>query len=125
MNKPTLVIGASENPERYSNKAALSLKKHGHSIYLIGNKQGEINGEKIKTDFTISLLSKIENLDTVTLYVNKIIQNQYKNYIYSLKPNRIIFNPGAENSEFFIEATQKGIECVEGCTLVMLSIGNY
>ncbi|MDX2171757.1 MAG: CoA-binding protein [Bacteroidota bacterium] len=120
MNKTTLIIGASENPERYSNKAALSLMKHGHSIYLLGNKAGQINGVKIETDQI-----NYTNLDTVTLYINSTIQTQYKEYIYSLKPKRIIFNPGAENSQFFNEASQKGIECVEACTLVMLSIGNY
>ena len=120
MNKPTLIIGASENPERYSNKAALSLKKHGYTIYLIGNKVGQIEGINInveKIDF--------KNIDTVTLYLNKNNQANFVAYIYSLNPKRIIFNPGAENPEFYNEATKKGIECVEGCTLVMLSIGNY
>ena len=120
MNKPTLIIGASENPERYSNKAALSLKKHGHSIYLLGNKSGQIDGITIETEKL-----DIQNIDTITLYVNKNNQEFYKNYIYSLKPKRIVFNPGAENSEFFAEALKKGIDCVEACTLVMLSIGNY
>ena len=120
MDKPTLIIGASENPERYSNKAALSLKKHGHTIYLLGSKAGQISGVKIETE-------KINytNIDTVTLYINSSIQTQYKEYIYSLKPKRLIFNPGTENPEFFNEALQKGIECIEACTLVLLSIGNY
>jgi len=120
MNKPTLIIGASENPERYSNKAALSLTKHGHSIYLLGNKTGQINGEQIETEKII-----FANINTVTLYLNKNNQVNFVDYIYSLNPKRIIFNPGAENPDFFKDATQKGIECIEGCTLVMLSIGNY
>ncbi len=125
MNKPTLIIGASENPERYSNKAALSLLKHGHTIYLLGNKLGQINGIKIETETSTSSVPELKNIDTVTLYLNKTNQNSFKDYIYNLKPKRIIFNPGAENTEFFEEASQKGIECVAACTLVMLSIGNY
>ncbi len=120
MNKPTLIIGASENPDRYSNKAALSLKKHGHSIFLLGNKTGQINGEQIETEKIY-----FQDIDTVTLYINNTNQTHYKEYIYSLNPKRIIFNPGAENPDIYVEATKKGIECVEGCTLVMLSIGNY
>jgi predicted CoA-binding protein len=120
LNKPTLIIGASAKPERYSNKAALSLKKHGHTIYLLGNMDGEISGEKIMTEKL-----QIQNINTVTLYINSTIQNQYKDYIYSLHPKRIIFNPEAENPEFFKEASQKGIDCIEACTLVLLSIGNY
>ncbi len=125
MNKPTLIIGASENPERYSNKAALSLLKHGHTIYLLGNKLGQINGIKIETETSTSSVPELKNIDTVTLYLNKTNQNSFKDYVYSLKPKRIIFNPGAENTDFFKEASKKGIECVEACTLVMLSIGNY
>lgn len=120
MNKTTLIIGASENPERYSNKAALSLMKHGHSIYLLGSKIGQINGVNIETKKII-----YNNIDTVTLYINSGIHAQYKEYIYSLKPKRLIFNPGTENSQFFNESSQNGIECVEACTLVLLSIGNY
>jgi len=120
MHKTTLIIGASENPERYSNKAALSLMKHGHSIYLLGSKSGQINGVKIETEKI-----NYNNIDTVTLYINSSLQAQYKEYIYSLKPKRIIFNPGTENSQFFNEASEKGIDCLEACTLVLLSIGNY
>jgi hypothetical protein len=55
------------------------------------------------------------------------VQNQpgWYDYILSLKPKRIIFNPGAENPEFAQMASKNGIEVVEACTLVMLSIGNY
>jgi len=120
MNKPTLIIGASENPERYSNKAALSLKKHNHTIYLLGNKLGQINGAKIEVEKI-----NYSDIDTVSLYLNKTNQIPFKEYIYSINPKRIIFNPGADNPEFYAEATQKGIECLEACTLVMLSIGNY
>jgi len=43
----------------------------------------------------------------------------------SLKPNRIIFNPGAENDELAGLAAQNGIQPVEACTLVMLATSQY
>ncbi|MBL7891153.1 MAG: CoA-binding protein, partial [Bacteroidia bacterium] len=54
-------------------------------------------------------------------------QNQpsWYDYILSLKPKRIIFNPGTENPEFEKMAASKGIEVQEACTLVLLSIGQY
>ena len=42
-----------------------------------------------------------------------------------MKPERVIFNPGTENDEFIQLLEENGIEAVEACTLVMLSIGNY
>ena len=67
----------------------------------------------------------IDDLDTVTLYLNAGNQKQYYDYIFSLHPKRIIFNPGAENEELFSLARKKGILPQEACTLVLLSTGQY
>lgn len=120
MNKPTVIIGASPNPERYSHMATLRLKKHGHTVFPVGIKEGKIGEEVILTG-----KPKVGDIDTVTLYVGARNLPEWTDYILELKPKRIIFNPGAENADFFARATEKGIECIEGCTLVMLSIGNF
>lgn len=120
MNYPTAVIGASPDPERYSYKATVSLKKHGHTVFPIGIRQGQIEGETILTDHP-----QLKDIHTVTIYVGPKNQVHWTDYILSLNPKRIIFNPGAENPDFFEKASEKGIACIEACTLVMLSIGNF
>ena len=120
MSKRTAVIGASSNPSRYAYQATLSLKRNGHPVFPIGLKEGSIDGTDILTG-----RPQLNDIDTVTLYVGPQNQEAWKNYIFSLNPKRIIFNPGTENSAFINEAKEKGIECLEACTLVMLSIGNY
>jgi uncharacterized protein len=120
MIKPTAVIGASPRPDRYAYKATVSLKRHGQPVYPVGIHEGEIAGETIRTDFPM-----LGNIHTVTLYVGPRNQHAWIDYILSLKPQRIIFNPGTENPELVNKATAQGIECVEHCTLVMLSIGVY
>ena len=120
MSKDTVVIGASPSEEKYGYKATVSLKRHGHKVYPIGLKEGKIEGLDIITD-----RPDIKNIDTVTLYVGPQNQDGWKEYIYSLKPKRIIFNPGTENDAFEAEVRAKGIEATQACTLVMLSIGNY
>ncbi len=67
----------------------------------------------------------IEDLDTITLYLNASNQKQYYDYILSLHPRRIIFNPGAENEELSALASKNGIKTMEACTLVLLSTGQY
>ena len=119
-NKSTVVIGASPNADRYSNKATLSLQKYGHTVFPIGIRSGKINDLDIITD-----KPQIENVDTVTLYVGLDNQPAWIDYIMSLKPKRIIFNPGAENPEFEALAQSNGIEATEACTLVLLSINQY
>jgi len=120
MKRKTLVLGASENPDRYSNRAVLSLLQHEEEVVAIGLKAGEINGVKIQIGTPL-----IENVDTITLYIGPKNQPEYYDFIFSLMPKRIIFNPGTENQTFEKMAEEKGIEVLNACTLVMLSIGNY
>src|ERR1700737_2104971 len=115
MNKPTVIIGASDNPERYGYKATHSLLQHGHTVFPVGTKEGKIDNVDILTDKPI-----INNVDTVTLYVGPAHQESWQEYIFALKPKRLIFNPGTENKLLFDLASSKGIECIEACTLVML-----
>ncbi len=120
MNKKTLVIGASENPQRYSYLAVNKLRSKGNDVVAIGQKTGKLGDVEItkeKQAFT--------DVDTVTLYVNPKIQQQYYDYILSLNPKRIVFNPGTENMELEKLAQSKGIKVLEACTLVLLSTGQY
>jgi len=118
--KTTVVIGASENTERYSNRVTRMLNHNNIPVAAIGLKAGEIDGVKIQTGFP-----KIENVDTVTLYVGSAHQPQYYDYVIGLKPERVIFNPGTENPEFEKKVSDAGIEVLEACTLTMLSVGTY
>jgi len=118
--KNTVILGASANPERYSYKATVQLKAHGHKVYPVGVKAGAIEGEKILTNKPL-----LDDIDTVTIYLAAKNQKELYDYIFSLNPKRLIFNPGAENSELTNLAKSKGMECIDACTLVMLSIGNY
>ena len=118
--KKTLVLGASENPARYSYLAANKLKNNGHPVVAIGKRKGTVAGVPIETE-QLPLI----DINTVTLYLNPGHQKAYYNYIISLHPDRIIFNPGTENDELAEMAKEAGIKPVEACTLVMLSTGQY
>ncbi|AFK02885.1 hypothetical protein Emtol_1743 [Emticicia oligotrophica DSM 17448] len=120
MSKKTLVIGASTDPSKYAFLTANKLVSHQQEIELLGIKEGVVAGKEINTN-----KEKFEDIDTVTLYVGPAKQKEYFDYIASLKPRRVIFNPGTENPEFENFLTEKGIEPIEACTLVMLSIGQY
>jgi len=135
--KLTVVIGASENPERYSNRVVRMLRQRNIPVVAIGQRAGEIypvgnelrsqpmvvygvDGVKIQTG-----LPKIDSVDTVTLYLAEKKQPPYYAYILSLKPQRVIFNPGTENSAFERTLREAEIEVLEACTLTMLTVGNF
>lgn len=116
----TLIIGASENPQRYAYIAAERLLRHGHEIALVGQKAGKVFGKEIQTG-----TPKIENLDTVTLYVGSKTNISLLPYLLELKPRRVIFNPGTENYELAKQLQVEGIEVEEACTLVLLASNQY
>ena len=119
-NKKTLVLGASANPSRYSYLAVNLLQTKGHEVIAIGKRAGKVGQVQVET-----VAGNVNDLDTVTLYLNAGNQKQYYDYIFSLHPKRIIFNPGAENEELSSMARKKGILTQEACTLVLLSTGQY
>ncbi|MFN4300092.1 MAG: CoA-binding protein [Thermaurantimonas sp.] len=118
--KKTLVLGASENPDRYSNMALYRLKAAGHPVVAVGNRSGEAYGIPIHK-------GPVEDSDihTITIYLSPENQKPYYDYILSLKPKRIIFNPGTYNPELIRMAESKGIHCEIACNLVLLSTGQY
>jgi len=118
--KKTLIIGATNNPDRYAYKAAMRLVENGHPIINIGIKTGEVAGQPIQT------LSHIfQDIDTITLYIGPQLQSAYYDYILQTKPKRIIFNPGTENPELEALAESNGIPAIEACTLVLLATKQY
>jgi uncharacterized protein len=118
--KKTLVLGASDNPARYSYQAVHRLQQHGHEVVPVGIRKGQVGGLDIHTD-----RPQPAALDTVTLYVGPQNQPAWYDYILDLQPKRIIFNPGTENPELERLAQERGIQTEEACTLVMLSVGQY
>lgn len=118
--KKTLVLGASPDPSRYSWLAVQRLVQFGQEAVPVGIRAGEIAGIPI-----LQGKPEVPDIHTVTMYIGAARQPEYYDYILSLRPQRIIFNPGAENPELAEIARKSGIETVEGCTLVMLSIGTF
>lgn len=118
--KNTLIIGASPNPTRYAYMAAQRLKAKGHPIINVGIKSGEVAGVPIEKPGTLH-----QDVHTITLYIGPDLQPGYYDYILKTNPKRVIFNPGTENEELEQLLKENGIQPVEACTLVLLSIGEY
>lgn len=120
MKKKTLVLGASTNPGRFSYIAIKRLVSHDQPTVAVGLREGEVAGIPIfknEEDF--------EEVDTITLYLNPQNQKRYYDYILSLEPKRVIFNPGTENPELYNLLRKNNIEIEVACTLVMLATNQY
>lgn len=122
MTKKTVVLGATTNSYRYAYLAAHKLKESGHELIPIGIRKGQLAGEEI---LDLRTHPEIKDVHTITVYIGPRNMEQWIDYVLFLHPDRIIFNPGAENQELKMKAKTKGIETIEACTLVLLSTGEY
>ncbi len=116
----TLIIGASNKPQRYAYKALHLLQSNGHKVYALAKREMEISGVKVYNDMRL-----FKDIHTITLYISAKFQPEYYDYILELKPNRVIFNPGTENPEFYSILDKNGINYEIACTLVMLHTKQY
>ena len=115
------VLGASNNPERYSNKAIKMLLAHHHEVIPVNPAQKIIDGLAV-----VASLEKLPpDVHTITVYLSPEISSNMKESFLAARPKRVIFNPGAENPALAQHLKNAGIETVEACTLVMLSTGVF
>ena len=115
------VIGASDNPERYSNRAVRLLKEKGHSVFPVHKRLRMVEGFEVFS----SVRHIPQAIDTVTLYVAADISSALTAEILTKKPRRIIFNPGAENEPLASLARNEGIVVQNACTLVLLRTSQF
>lgn len=118
--KITLVIGASLKPSRYSNLAIHRLVQNKIEVKAIGLREGIVAGIQI-----VSEKKDFRDIHTITLYLNANRQIDYYDYMISLKPKRVIFNPGTENEELYHLLQENGIDYELACTLVLLGTNQY
>jgi uncharacterized protein len=121
MEKTTLVLGASHNPERFSYKAVRQLQAGNIPVIALGRRNADLGNIQIRK----GMPDDITGVHTVTMYLSAANQKEYYDFIFSLRPERIIFNPGTINPELQAIARQKGIEVITDCMLVMLRNGSF
>ena len=115
------VVGASEKPERYANRALRMLLAHGHTPIPISKVGRDMLGLKGYP----SLAAVPDPVDTVTVYLSSAKQAPVIEGILAVRPRRVIFNPGAENPEVAGLLARHDIAVVEACTLVLLATGQF
>ena len=117
----TLILGASDKPDRYSNKAMKMLLARGHTVVLVHPTLKMIDSMVVYP----SIKDVQTAIDTVTVYVSAAISSELAEDLIRLAPRRVIFNPGGENPGLLRVLKSKGIQTVEACTLVLLQTNQY
>jgi predicted CoA-binding protein len=115
-----VVLGASPNPDRFSNKAVRRLKRNHFQVIAIGKREGMIEDIPI-----ITSQPDLADVHTVVIYLAPYHQGEIFDYVLSLHPKRVVFNPGTESLEFDEFLESYNIKIVHDCTLVMLATGRF
>jgi len=113
-------MGASLKVNRYSNLVIRKLRMQNHEVVAFGMQEGHIEDVSVTNE-----LLQYDDIDTITLYLNPKRQKEYYDYMISLNPKRIIFNPGTENPEFYELLKETDIVIDIACNLVLLSTNQY
>lgn len=120
-SQTVVVLGASNQPERYSFLALQMLTENGHRVIPVHPSLTEILGIPVR-----SSLGKItEPIDTLTLYLGPERLEKLIPEILELHPRRVIFNPGTESPALQAALTAAAIPWIEACTLVLLRTGQF
>ena len=120
-NHYVAVLGASRNPKRYANRALRMLVSHGYYVVPVNSVHKEIEGIT-----TVSRLTEVtETIDTLTIYVGPQHIKPLIDDIISLRPGRVILNPGTESFDLESVLSQCNIHTLKACTLVLLATGQF
>ena len=115
------VLGASSNPERYSNMAVRMLTAHGHRVIPVNPALKEVEGLPCRPG-----LNGVEKrIDTLTVYLKPALTEPMIDDIVALRPGRVILNPGSESEPLEAALRKEGIAVERACTLVLLRTGQY
>jgi predicted CoA-binding protein len=115
------VLGASDQPDRFSYQAVAALLAQGHAVFPVTPKN--ISLPPLTVYQTLADVPR--PLHTITLYVNPLRLEAVVDEIIAAKPDRVIFNPGTEHPEIERRFQDAGIEVMEACTLVLLRTGQF
>jgi uncharacterized protein len=120
MKKKVMVLGASNKSGRFSFLAMHLLRDHGYEVVAIGRRPDNTGVIEIRDS-----IPEYGDLYAVTMYLRPEHQLEYMDTLVRLKPEKVIFNPGTENSIMSGILKKNGIKVIEGCTLVMLESGVF
>lgn len=119
--KTVVVLGASDKPERMSNRAVKLLREHQYRVIPVHPTLEEV--ERLTVVHNLSEI--IDRPDVFSVYVNPEHSSAMQGAILRLNPRVVVFNPGAENPALAEKLREAGIKTVEACTVVLLSTDQF
>ncbi|MGB9577628.1 MAG: CoA-binding protein [Candidatus Micrarchaeia archaeon] len=117
-----IIIGASNNHEKYGNKAVRAYKESGWTVYPVNPREKQVEGLKAYAD-----IASAPKANRVTVYVPPETAVKLLPDIARAGYKEVFINPGAESDALFAEAQRLGIKLVLTCSIRAIGVNpsNY
>lgn len=111
---PTVaIIGASNNPAKFGNKAVRAYQKQGWTVYPINPREASIEGVLAYK----SVLEVPGQVDRISLYVPPDVGITLLESIAKIGAKEVFINPGAESDELLRKAKELGLNPIQACSI--------
>jgi uncharacterized protein len=114
MSKVVAVVGASNNPGKFGNRAVRAFRRQGYTVVPINPHELEVDGLKTYK----SVLDVPGPIDMATIYVPPEIGEQVIEEIARKKIPEVWLNPGAESDALIARARALDIQPIVACSII-------
>jgi hypothetical protein len=121
MPKTVAVVGASNDRNKFGNKAVRAFRAQGYVVIPINPHDIEVEGVKAYR----SVLDVPESIDMATVYVPPDVGQGLLAEFEQKQILEIWINPGAESSELLAEARQRKLNVITACSIVGIGRSPY
>jgi predicted CoA-binding protein len=115
------VIGASNDREKYGNRAVRAYLKRGYRVYPVNPGETEIEGLPALK----SIADVPERPDVITVYVRPQILLKLLPGIAARGCDELWLNPGTESDDVLAEAARLKLNVIQACSIVGLGLSPY
>jgi predicted CoA-binding protein len=116
--KTVAIIGASNNRNKYGNKAVRAFLQQGFTVYPVNPNETQIEGLRV--------FKRIGDLPErphrVSVYVQPEVLLGLLPEIAAKGCDELWLNPGSESQEVLAEAEQLGLKVIQACSIVGVGV---
>src|SRR5262245_17182204 len=112
--KTVAIIGASNNPNKFGNKAVRAFLKDGYTVY-------PVNPHKTTVEGVVSFESIADvpvRPQIVSIYVPPAVLFKLLPDIAAKGCDELWLNPGSESDEALAEAKRLGLNVIQACSII-------
>jgi predicted CoA-binding protein len=116
--KTVAIIGASNDRNKFGNKAVRAFRQQGYTVYPVNLKETEIEGlPAYKSIFDVPVRPHL-----ISVYLPPAVLLHALPDIGAKGCDELWINPGAESDEVLAEAERLGLNVIQACSIVGVGV---